>query len=67
MDIMYREAELFRQIDNLRATRLNMERNRLDIQGRLILLDYQLIEQKRQKERYETLWKKNLEKLMIRL
>jgi HlyD family secretion protein len=61
MDIMYREAELFRQIDNLRGTRLQMERNRLEIQGALILLDYQIIEQKRQKDRYQTLWDKNLE------
>ena len=40
-----------------------MERQRLDIQGQLILLDYQILEQKRLKDRYETLWKKNLESL----
>jgi len=61
MDIMFREAELFRQIDNLRGTRLQMERNRLDIQGQLIQLDYQIIEQGRLKDRFETLWKQNLE------
>ena len=60
MDIMFREAEVFQQMNNLRTTRLNMERNRLDLQGQLLLLDYQIIEQKRIKDRIEILWGKKL-------
>ncbi len=60
MDIMYREAELFQQINNLRTTRLSMERNRLELRGQILELDYQIKEQERQKKRYDDLWKKKL-------
>lgn len=41
LDIMYREAELFAQSNNLRNTRLAMEQHRLDLQAQLIELDFQ--------------------------
>ena len=47
MDIMYREAELFQQSNNLRNTRLAMEQNRLNIQAQLLDLDYRIKKQKR--------------------
>ncbi|MFZ0391242.1 MAG: efflux RND transporter periplasmic adaptor subunit [Calditrichia bacterium] len=60
LDIMYREAELFQQINNLRSTRLDMERNRLELQGQMIELDYQIKERKRQLTRSRELFDKNL-------
>ena len=60
LDIMYREAELFRQINELRNTRLAMEKHRLDLQGTLLDLDYQLSGQKRELKRIETLQKTNM-------
>ena len=47
MDIMYREAELFQQSNNLRNTRLTMEQNRLALRAELMDLDYQIKQQKR--------------------
>jgi HlyD family secretion protein len=42
MDIMFREAELFEQSNNLRNTRLQMEQYRLQLQADLIEIDYQI-------------------------
>lgn len=42
LDIMYREAELFQQSNNLRNTKLAMEQNRLQLNGQLLDLDYQI-------------------------
>ena len=47
LDIMYREAELFQQINNLRNTRLDMERTRLNLQTQLAQIDYDLRTKKR--------------------
>ena len=47
LDIMYREAELFQQSNNLRNTRLAMEENRLALKAQLIELDYRIIQSKR--------------------
>jgi HlyD family secretion protein len=47
LDIMYREAELFQQSNNLRNTRLLMEQNRLSLSADLMELDYQISQQKR--------------------
>jgi len=60
LDIMYREAELFRQINELRNTRLAMEKHSLDLQGTLLDLDYQLSKGKRNLERVEALRKTNM-------
>jgi HlyD family secretion protein len=42
MDIMYREAELFQQINNLRNTRLLFEQSRLALERDLADLDFQV-------------------------
>jgi len=60
LDIMYREAELFQQINNLRNTRLEMERNRLDLKGQILDLNFQLQKQKRLFERSKDLFSKRL-------
>lgn len=60
MDIMYREAELFQQSNNLRNTRLAMEQNRLALLAQLLDLDAQLKKQKRLYEEYDELRKLDL-------
>lgn len=47
LDIMYREAELFQQSNNLRNTRLAMEEKRLDLKAQLIELDYRIKQSRR--------------------
>lgn len=47
LDIMYREAQLFEQINNLRNTRLAMEQNSLTLREQLVEIDYQIQKSKR--------------------
>lgn len=61
LDIMYREAELFQQSNNLRNTKLAMEQNRLTLQSSLLDLDYEI----RQAERVYLRNQKLSEKDMI--
>ena len=60
LDIMWREAELFQQSNNLRNTRLSMEQYRLQLNQELAQIDNQLLQQKRTYERYKELAKDNL-------
>ena len=60
LDIMWREAELFQQSNNLRNTRLQMEQYRLQLNQELASIDNQLKQQKRTYERYQELMKDNL-------
>ena len=60
LDIMYREAQLFEQSNNLRNTRLLMEQNSLTLRRDLIELNYQIQHQKRIYDRNKELVKKNL-------
>lgn len=60
LDIMYREANLFEQSNNLRNTRLAMEQNSLALRSQLLELDYTIATQKREFERNSKLIKKNL-------
>jgi HlyD family secretion protein len=60
MDIMYREAELFQQINNLRNTRLSFEQNRLSLEKDLADLDFQVEKQKRKFESYQSLYDEKL-------
>ena len=60
MNVMYREAELFAQSNNLRNTRLSMEQNKLQLQAQLVELDYQVKTQKRHYERAQDLIAKQL-------
>jgi len=60
LDIMYREAELFQQSNNLRNTQLAMAQNQLQLRAQILDLDYQIRTQKRNYERYKELFEKNL-------
>lgn len=60
MDIMYREAELFQQINNLRNTRLLFEQSRLSLERDLADLDFQVEKQKRKFESYQSLYDEKL-------
>jgi len=60
LDIMYREAELFQQSNNLRNTKLAMEQNRLALQSQILDLDYQIKQARRVHERNAKLAKKEL-------
>ncbi len=60
MDIMWREAELFQQSNNLRNTRLSMEQFKLQLDQQLSELENQIQQQKRLYERYKELDKDNL-------
>jgi HlyD family secretion protein len=60
INLMWREAELFQQINNLRNTRLDMERVRLNLNQQLALVDNSLQQQKRVYERYQELIKDDL-------
>jgi HlyD family secretion protein len=60
LDIMWREAELFQQSNNLRNTRLSMAQYRLRLNQDLAEIDNQLQQQKRTYERYTELVKDNL-------
>jgi HlyD family secretion protein len=60
LDIMYREAQLFEQINNLRNTRLAMEQNSLRLKGDLLEIDYQIRTAKRDYEQSISLKEKNL-------
>lgn len=55
LDIMWREAELFQQSNNLRNTRLSMEQYRLQLSQQLAEIENQLQQQKRTYERYKEL------------
>lgn len=60
LDVMYREAQLFEQINNLRSTRLAMEEHRLTLRAQLVDLDYQIQRQQRLYERSQALLKQAL-------
>ena len=60
LDIMWREAELFQQSNNLRNTRLSMEQYRLRLNQDLAEINNLLRQQKRTYERYKELVKDNL-------
>ena len=60
LDIMYREAQVFEQINNLRNTRLAMEQQRLSLQGQLLEVEYEIHDAKRDFDLYTTMYQKNL-------
>jgi len=60
LDIMYREAELFQQSNNLRNTRLAMEENRLALKAQLIELNYRIKQSKRNYDTQAELAEKSL-------
>jgi len=60
LDIMFREAQLFEQINNLRNTRLAMEQNSLELREQLVEIDYQIQSTKRRFEQTKGLMEKKL-------
>ncbi len=56
LDIMWREAELFQQSNNLRNTRLSMEQYQLTLRQDIANVENQLQQQRRKFERYEKLY-----------
>jgi HlyD family secretion protein len=60
INLMWREAELFQQMNNLRNTRLDMERYRLQLSQQLASVENSLQQQKRVYERYQVLIKDDL-------
>ena len=60
LDIMYREAQLFEQINNLRNTRLAMEQRSLDLRADLLEVDRRISESRRAFDQAVTLKAKNL-------
>ena len=60
LNVMQREAELFREVNSLRQTRVTMEQRRLNLRGRLVELDYDLRQAEREYERQEALLEADL-------
>ena len=60
LDIMYREAELFQQSNNLRNTRLAMEQNALIIKAQLLDLEFELKKSYRDYNNQKSLVDQNL-------
>jgi HlyD family secretion protein len=60
LDIMYREAELFEQSNNLRNTQITIEQNRLRLQRELLDLDYEIDRLNRTAANNTELLKENL-------
>ncbi|MFC1784474.1 efflux RND transporter periplasmic adaptor subunit [Candidatus Neomarinimicrobiota bacterium] len=60
LDIMYREAELFQQSNNLRNTRLAMEQNALAIKAQLLDLEYDIKNSQRDYENMKSLVERDL-------
>ena len=59
LDLMYREAQLFEQINNLRNTRLAMEQRNLDLRAELLEVERHINESRRGYELAQALKAKN--------
>jgi len=60
LDIMYREAELYRQSNNLRNTRLELERYGIDLDQQLARLGFEVTEAEKKFKRYTYLFKEGI-------
>jgi HlyD family secretion protein len=60
LDVMYREAQLFEQMNNLRNTRLLMEQNTLMLRADILEIDRQIREAKRKQQQCVKLKEKGL-------
>jgi HlyD family secretion protein len=60
LSIIYNEANVFQQINNLRATKLSFQQSKLDLQGRLLQSDIDIRKQKREYELNKQLNEKGL-------
>ena len=55
LSVMQREADLFREVNRLRETRVTMEQRRLEMRSQLVELDYELRKAEREYERQDAL------------
>jgi len=55
LDVLYREAQLYEQINNIRTSRLSLEQNSLNLKNQLAEIEYQLELLEPQSGRYEEL------------
>ena len=60
LSVMQREAELFREVNRLRETRVTMGQRRLSMRAQLVELDYQLRQAEREYERQDEMFKADL-------
>jgi HlyD family secretion protein len=60
LSVIYNQANVFSQINNLRSTRLSMEQNKLNLRAQILDIEYDLIDKKRIYENDKVLFKKNL-------
>ncbi|RPI72420.1 MAG: HlyD family efflux transporter periplasmic adaptor subunit, partial [Ignavibacteriales bacterium] len=60
LDVIYNQANVFSQINNLRGTRLSMEQSKLSLQSNLLDIEYDLLDKKRIYENNKILFEKNL-------
>jgi HlyD family secretion protein len=60
LSIIYNEANVFQQINNLRSTRLFFQQSKLDLQARLLSITRDIREQKRVYETNKQLYEKGL-------
>lgn len=60
LSVIYNQANVFSQINNLRSTRLSMEQNRLNLRSQILDIEYDLIDKKRIYENNKILFEKNL-------
>ncbi len=59
LDVIYNEANVFQQINNLRSTRLSFEQSKLNIQGELLNINYEILNSKKIYENNKVLFQKN--------
>ena len=60
LSIIYNEANVFQQINNLRGTKLSFQQSKLDLQSRLLQSDRDIREQKRKYEVNRQLFEKGM-------
>ena len=60
LSVMQREAELFREVNRLRETRVTMGQRRLSMRASLVELEYQLRQAEREYERQDEMFKADL-------
>ena len=60
LNVMQREAELFREVNRLRETRVTMEQRRLEMRAQLVELDYELRKAEREYKRQAALLEADL-------
>ncbi len=60
LSVIYNQANVFSQINNLRSTRLSMEQNKLNLRAQILDIEYDLMDKKRIYDNNKVLFEKNL-------